>query len=63
MLNQGVVSGTEKVLLSKQSYESITTATVLTSGKGSDGCSIKGYAKGWMRYSYQGIEVRPPITP
>lgn len=58
MLNEGVIPGTNTRMLSKRSYGAVTEATTIISGKGARGVSIVGYAKGWMRYSYQGIEVR-----
>lgn len=58
LLNRGTSPCTKKETLKFATIDALTTATTIMEGKAPavDG-SVKGYAKGWWRYSYRGHEV------
>lgn len=63
LLNQGKSPCSKKQVIKPATLETLTTATAVMEGKAvaEDG-SVKGYAKGWWRYSYRGHEVRTTPT-
>lgn len=58
LLHEGVDPNTQKTVLPKSVYDTVTTAHSLVLGKGLfPSMSLMGYGFGWQRYSAQGHEV------